>query len=193
MEERSELEKRKQTLGKELSDVEAELLKPSQKTICCESKWLLIWFWIIVGTLCVTLVASLLALLFLPETYAEHCGHIYALAALAGIAGSSVSALVSVNARYAAGLEFKDGTRYPDQEKKERFNSRLVAGFLTRPLLGGATGPLIILALRAKIFGDVDLSNPEIVLLWSALGGLFAKTLLDKLKDVFANLIGARR
>ena len=184
-------EERKQELQKELAQIDARRLTPSNDIVTKEKPGLRKRYLRVVVTLCIALVASLLALLYVAEHYSEQTGVIYAMALLAGVAGSSVSALVSVNRRYAGGLEFSNGSRYPDQEKKERFNCRLVVGFLTRPLLGAATGPLVALGLSAGIFKETASELPAVVF-WSALGGLFAKTLIDKLKDLFANLIGAK-
>lgn len=185
-------EERKQELQKELAQIDARRLKPSDDIVTKEKPGLRKRYLRVVVTLCVALAASLLALLYVADHCSGQTGVIYVMALLAGVAGSSVSALVSVNRRYAGGLEFSNGTRYPDQDKKERFNCRLVVGFLTRPLLGAATGPLVALGLSAGIFKDADPNKLAVVVFWSSLGGLFAKTLIDKLKDLFANLIGAK-
>ena len=87
MQNRAELKMRKQALQKELNEVEAELLTPSQETIDSESKSLRNAFGMTVGALCATLVTSLLALPYVPETNAEDSYYIYALAALAGSRG----------------------------------------------------------------------------------------------------------
>lgn len=192
-EQRRALKERKELLRRELNEIDAKLAYPDQAIVDRETNHLRKLFWITEVVLCGTLVSSLAALLYLPWLYSCLLDETYFIATLAGITGSSISALVSANARYAAGYEFSDGTPYPDQSKKERFNSRLVAGFVTRPLLGAVCGPLVILALAAGLFGSFDLTNHLNVALWSGMGGLLAKTLLDKLKDVFANILGVKR
>lgn len=188
--ERGELTEREKELRSELRKIETALAKPSQATIDKELPRLRRLFWAIAVGLATALVASLLSLHHLLSAEAAVCRDPYALAAIAGFGGSAVSALLSVNSRYAAGLEFSDGTSYPSQERKERFNARLAPGFIFRPLLGALTGALLVVALRAGIFGATKSPSLPELLVWSVLGGLFAKALLEKLKDVFANLVG---
>jgi hypothetical protein len=111
-----------------------------------------------------------------------------------GTIGSSLAALRSVLDRMAAGWEFSDGTTYPDEEKKERFNLRMRFYFMFRPLFGTALGYLIYLVLLG---GLPEVSNPFSQIppglqpaFWSFLAGLFAKTLLDWLLDVFKAAFG---
>lgn len=118
------------------------------------------------------------------------------LAAAVGILGAGLSGLISLNDRVANGWEFEDGSRDPDPtEKKERFNVRMSNGFLARPVLGLASGPLVLAGVKLGQFVQDAVPTQAIddryrILFFCILGGLFSKTLFDWLKDVFKKLLG---
>ena len=110
----------------------------------------------------------------------------------AGMLGSSVSAMLSALQRKANGWEFRDGTSYPDDASKERFNERMTYFFLARPYLGASVGLLVFVGVASGILIKVGSPSDLYKLTFlSLLAGLFAKTLLEKLKNVFDNLFGA--
>ena len=110
----------------------------------------------------------------------------------AGILGSTSSALISALQRKANGWETEDGTKHPPDGKKEMFSQRMATFFLYRPILGIIGGLLIYFGMQAKIFGEKGVENQPEVIFWSLLAGLFVKSLLEKLKDLFDNLIGKK-
>jgi hypothetical protein len=121
-----------------------------------------------------------------------------------GTLGSAISALVSVADRFGTGVEYESGTKYPPPEvlepgkpdQRSMFVKRMIPWFFVRPLLGATAGLLTYLGVIGGYF--VAVANPEdvdvrlySVIFFSLLGGLFAKTLLEKLKDTFDHLVGA--
>ncbi len=123
-----------------------------------------------------------------------------------GTLGSAVAALLSIVDRYGNGWELNSGRQYPEKDEqakedrrrkrpKERFNARLVPSFVVRPFLGSAMGLLVYTGLLGGYLiatqdtAEKDFSLPGLVFL-SCLAGLFAKTFLEKLKDVFKALVG---
>jgi hypothetical protein len=103
------------------------------------------------------------------------------LCVLGGTLGSSVSALISAADRIARGWEFKDGTKYPKEDPKDKFGARMVPWFIVRPFLGSAMGLLVyvgmkggyLIAVRNASQGDF---SREGLLFLAFLGGLgFAK------------------
>lgn len=109
----------------------------------------------------------------------------------AAMLGSSVSAMLSALQRKANGWEFSDGTPYPDDARAERFSERMTYFFLGRPYLGASVGLLVFVGAVSGFLINVG-SPPDLYKLTflSLLAGLFAKTLLEKLKNVFDNLFG---
>ena len=113
----------------------------------------------------------------------------------AGTLGSSVMALRSIIERIAHGWELSDATKLPEIEPKDKFVAKMVPGFVARPLLGAAVGYLIYLAVVGGFWivispsGEVEFRPLGLAFL-ALLGGLFAKTLLEKLKGVFDNIFG---
>lgn len=113
------------------------------------------------------------------------------LVCLSGFLGSSVSALLSINQRVAYGWEFDSGHRFPDPGvKKERFNSRHMRGLISRPFIGIVGALLVFTGCVSGVLWTLKLSDTFGIVFWSLLGGLFAKTLFEKLKDVFKGFIG---
>lgn len=108
------------------------------------------------------------------------------LGVVTGVLGSSVAALRSSVERLANGWETKDSTKYPEQWPKDKFGARLIPGFLARPFMGAGVGLLVYLGvisgllIAAKGVGGNTLSSPGLAFL-CFIGGLFAKTLLEKL------------
>jgi hypothetical protein len=114
-----------------------------------------------------------------------------AIAGVAGFLGSSVAALLSINERVAYGWVFRSGNRTPaPDEKKERFNARLVRGFVSRPFVGVVAGLLVFFGCVSGVLWKVPQESTFTLTFWCLLGGIFAKTLLDKLKEVLKNLVG---
>jgi hypothetical protein len=112
----------------------------------------------------------------------------------ASVLGSSTSALISALGRRAGGWE-THGIKIPPGEG-ERFNEKMAPFLATRPVLGCLTGLLVFSACRAHFLIKGDSSNSanptslsELVF-YSLLAGLFAKTLIEKLKALFDKLFG---
>jgi hypothetical protein len=110
----------------------------------------------------------------------------------AGILGSASSALISALQRKANGWEMEDGKKYPDDGKKEMFSRRLSTFFLYRPTLGIIGGLLIYYGMQAKFFAETGIEDQSKVIFLSLLSGLFVKSLIEKLKDLFDNLLGKK-
>jgi len=109
-----------------------------------------------------------------------------------GILGSSTSALISALQRRANGLEFQNGIKYPSEQPKDKFSMRISIFFILRPLLG-VIGSIIVFYGFESIFNfekaEIKPDDSKLILL-SLLAGLFAKSLIEKLKNVFDNIIG---
>jgi len=119
-------------------------------------------------------------------------------AVLAGILGSSSSSLLSALDRKARGWEFNCGLKFPYEkierkdDKREMFSERMSTFFMYRPVFGIIAGLLIYSGMEAGIFGDSGVEDAAKVIFWSLLSGLFIKSLIEKLKGVFDNLIGKK-
>jgi hypothetical protein len=118
---------------------------------------------------------------------------------IAGTLGSTSSSLISALQRKANGWETEDGKKYPidntkspTDDKREMFSQRMATFFLYRPTLGIIAGLLIYFGMQSKYFGDTGLEDPYKVIFWSLLSGLFVKSLIKKLKDLFDNLVGKK-
>lgn len=113
-------------------------------------------------------------------------------ATAAGTLGSALSALLSALQRRANGWETSDGSRYPfDEGKSERFSLAMAPFLATRPVLGAATGLVVLLGSQADVFSVAGTGGTlERVAFWAFLAGLFAKTLIEKLKTTFDQLVG---
>jgi hypothetical protein len=113
-----------------------------------------------------------------------------------GTLGSAVAAVLSAADRVATGWELSDGTPRPKGAKGEKFNARLLPLFIIRPFLGAAMGFVVFAGVKSEwlIKTEQGKEFPLYRFLFLAiLSGLFAKTLLDKLKDLFKALVGTQR
>jgi len=112
---------------------------------------------------------------------------------LSGILGSSISALISALQRKANGWEFKNGLKYPNDSPKDKFSIRISSFFIIRPILGILSGFIIYYGFQT--IGNFKINSEGLeessLVFWSILAGLFAKSMIEKLKDVFKNLIGS--
>ncbi|MER3483695.1 MAG: hypothetical protein C4332_11635 [Meiothermus sp.] len=168
----------------------------------------LFWSAVVVCTLPVlflagSLVASVWLLLTAEQTPATTRAFWLTLFCVAtGFLGSSLSALISAADRISNGWETSNGGKWPKNAKKEdRFGSRMVGWFLVRPLLGAAMGFLVYIGVVGGYLIAVVATtkppspgdfNPYALGFLSLLGGLFAKTFLERLKDAFDTLFGKK-
>jgi hypothetical protein len=99
-----------------------------------------------------------------------------------GIWGAATSGWLAFNHRTANGWEFDDGTSgFEPGVYRERFNRRLTAGFLTRPLLGVLVGIIVLAGSRA---GNFWVANNQYALAFLAIGGgLISNAFLEVVKD----------
>ncbi len=107
-----------------------------------------------------------------------------------GILGSTTSALISALERKANGWESKNGDKYPADGKPDKFSIRMSTFFLYRPIFGILAGLLMFFGMQAKYFGDMDFEDQSKVIFWSLLSGLFVKSLIEKLKNLFDSFVG---
>jgi hypothetical protein len=102
---------------------------------------------------------------------------------LAGTSGSAFRALWSCCERIANGWEIGT-TKFPNNERPDKFNLRLVAGFISRPLLGAWVGIVLYAGLKGGSLllaaERVDL-NSLALLFAAAVAGLFAKRFAESL------------
>jgi len=118
------------------------------------------------------------------------------LGACGGLLGSCIAAGISAAQRYSDGVETRDGRQYPGAERKPRFNDAMVPFFYLRPFLGAGMGVLAYAGLIAGLLfttgstGSASAVRPESVLFAAVVAGLFAKTLIEKLKDSFDQIVG---
>jgi len=119
------------------------------------------------------------------------------LGACGGLLGSCVSAGISAAQRYSDGVETRDGRQYPGTERKPRFNDAMIPFFYLRPFLGAGMGVLAYAGLVAGLLfttGSTGSASadvrPESVLFAGVIAGLFAKTLIEKLKSSFDHFLG---
>ena len=109
--------------------------------------------------------------------------------------GSGISALVSAAERISHGWEFSGGQPYPAEEPKGKFVARMIPFFMVRPFLGSAMGLLVYAGLTSgypiaiQNAGQQSFSPPGLFFL-AFLGGLFAKTFIEKLRAMFDTLFG---
>ncbi len=102
--------------------------------------------------------------------------------------GSSISAL-------SQGWEFSKGGKYPKDEPPDKFVARMVPFFVIRPLLGSAVGFVAYVGIVGGYLIAAEGSTKqnfsrEALLFISFLSGLFAKTFVEKLRDMFDAFFG---
>jgi hypothetical protein len=148
--------------------------------------------WLLLMTLVsLSLGIAILAQLLIPEPGLRAIG----LCVAGGTLGSSISALLSAADRISHGWEFSGGAKYPTPEPKDKFVARMIPFFFVRPFLGSAMGLLVYVGLTGGYLiavqnADGVTFSPEGLLFLAFLGGLFAKTFLEKLRAVFDTLFG---
>jgi hypothetical protein len=86
----------------------------------------------------------------------------------------------------------KNGNKYPKEEPKDKFSERMATFFLFRPVFGILAGLLIFFGIQTNYFLETGIENESKVIFWSLLSGLFIKTLIEKLKDLFDSLVGKK-
>ena len=114
----------------------------------------------------------------------------------ASVLGSSTSAFISALDRRAHGWEVH-GVKIPPGAG-ERFNEKMAPFFRKRPFLGLFTGILVFSAMHAHVLlRDEPGTTPELtgaalyrMVFYSLLAGLFAKSLIEKLKVLFDKVFG---
>jgi len=111
---------------------------------------------------------------------------------LTGWLGSSTAALVSALNRRAHGFEDSEGRQSPKSEvKQERFSEGMYYWLLGRPFLGMVTGTLAYWGAVGGFFGsNLSKNSPEGWAFLGLLAGLFAKTLLDIMKNTMKGASG---
>ncbi len=114
----------------------------------------------------------------------------YWICGAAGFLGSSIAAIRSALDRRANGFEFKNGIKYPRDEPKSKFSLSMANYFMLRPLLGLFAGIIIYFGIDRFMKSEPTQINIENTIFWSLLAGLFAKTLIDKLLDIFKSVFG---
>jgi hypothetical protein len=114
---------------------------------------------------------------------------------VAGLLGGSLSALLSAGDRLAHGLESWAGEKHPDVDPPDKFSLRMVPSFLLRPVLGASMGFVVYVGIVGGfLFATQDSQAADFSLeglaFYGTLAGLFAKTLLEKLKIMLKALVG---
>jgi hypothetical protein len=116
---------------------------------------------------------------------------------VAGILGSTSSALISALQRKANGWEMEDGKKYPidpkkapADDKRDMFSQRMATFFLYRPAFGIIGGLLSYYGAQSSYFIGSGGDKESKFIFFALLSGLFVKSLIEKLKDLFDNLIG---
>ena len=117
------------------------------------------------------------------------------LCVVGGTLGSAMSALVSAVERLSNGWELSGGCKLPAPEPKDKFVARMVPSFLIRPFLGSAIGLFVYAGVTSGYLIAVE--NPQeatfsrqALLFFAFLAGLFAKTLIEKLRAMFDAFFG---
>jgi hypothetical protein len=115
------------------------------------------------------------------------------LALATGIIGSATAAFVSALDRHAQGLEDRNGGATPEPEiRKERFSERMFYWFLGRPWLGAVVSVAVFWGGLGGNFTDsktsADPSSGPKVAFYGILAGLFAKSVLDILRNLPKNV-----
>lgn len=151
----------------------------------------------LIGALVVGIAASaVLSVQLLPQAFGQNrdAQQLAWLAVSGGVLGSALAALKSALDRFAAGWEFDDGVKFPMSDLKERFLVRMVPWLLARPVLGGVMGLVVYTGVVGGFLIASDTRpgaySAHGILFLAILGGLFAKTLWDRLLEVFKMLVG---
>ena len=160
--------------------------------------WLIVGAGVVVAYLVLFGIGAGTAIVWLlaEDVFDDETAQLAVLAVVGGALGSAVSALLSACQRIADGWSFSDGTKLPEDEPKDKFVARMIPFFLIRPFLGAATGLFMYVGVVGGFLilttGDLDSADfsPEGVTFLAILGGLFAKTFLERLRDVFDSLFG---
>lgn len=152
---------------------------------------LICWSWIVIGVLSFIIIATTLFLILSDNICISTCIGTLLDSIAAGILGSTSAALLSALDRIAHGWEDSYGNKYPQDEPKDKFNIGMVTFFLFRPVFGILAGLLVYFGLQTKYVGDGTLAIPNVIF-WSLLCGLFVKSLIEKLKNLFDNFVGAK-
>lgn len=191
MDDRDEARKQIAVLEAEIKRLSALVHAPSEEELTQEQPDLQRLSLRVTYYLLTCLVVSIVSLALLVAYASRDVLTTIVIAGVAGFLGSSVAALLSINERVAYGWVFRSGNRTPAPgERKERFNARLTRGFVSRPFVGIVAGLLVLFGCVTGVLWKVQLEDTFKLTFWCLLGGLFAKTMFDKLKEVFKNLVG---
>lgn len=113
------------------------------------------------------------------------------IAIVTGILGSATAAFISCLDRRANGFEDSQGNQSPPSEHRVgRFNRGMFYWFLARPWLGAVTAAIAYWGIVGGILtpGPGAALAPEQAAFYGFLAGLLAKSLLDVLKGLLANI-----
>ena len=131
-------------------------------------------------------------LLSSAEDYAESTSFQVVLCMTGGALGASLTALLAAGERIARGWSYG-----PDAlaRTERRFNGRLAPLLAVQPILGAALGMVLLLALSSGSVMLLRLTegttfDPMGLLLFSVITGLFARTLLARVRDSVEALFG---
>jgi hypothetical protein len=146
-------------------------------------------FWVAIGYLVVVVGSSLAVAICLAT---RQTADLVLLAVAAGIAGSGTAALVSCLDRRAHGFEDSEGHQVPvSSDRVERFNEGMFPWFLIRPWLGAVVAAVVYWGFVAGT-GSPGTSTtdpaPARVAFLGLLSGLFAKIVLDLLRNIPKNV-----
>jgi hypothetical protein len=133
-------------------------------------------------------------LLSSAEDYVESTSFQVVLCMTGGALGASLTALLAAGERIARGWSF---ARDALARGERGFNARLAPLLAVQPILGAALGLLLLLALSAGAVmllrvSEGTIFDPMGLLLVSVVAGLFARTLLARVRDAVEALFGRR-
>jgi hypothetical protein len=133
-------------------------------------------------------------LLSSAEDYAESTSFQVVMCMTGGALGASLTALLAAGERIARGWSFAVDAL----ARGERgFNARLAPLLAVQPILGAALGMLLLLVLSSGAVmllrvSEGTIFDPMGLLLVSAVAGLFARTLLARVRDAVEALFGRK-
>jgi hypothetical protein len=114
-----------------------------------------------------------------------------------GVLGSAVSAFMSASERFSNGWETLSGDKRPREEPKDKFVARTAGQFFYRPLLGAVAAIAVLVGLVGGYMIAIQVEDlnwksfrPEGVAFLSLLAGIMAKSLIERLRDMFHALFG---